>query len=287
MEYFLQFTLFLGLEMDVVNSSVNFKSKLVAYQEAAAYPHIVFDNFLEENTASQVFKEFPKINSTEWINYTHYNEKKFGNTKLDSFPESIKKVVQQLNSKEFVNQLSELTGIPNLIADNDLEGGGLHQSPKGGFLNIHADFTVHPHHRNWQRRVNLLIYLNKNYDEQWAGELELWDRKMEKCCNKIAPLFNRCVMFNTESDTFHGHPEPFNCPDGESRKSIALYYFTEEKEPTKVQSTEYRAKPNEGTTKKILVWADTMLLRIYDKVKRVTGIDDKLASKILGWFSKK
>ena len=259
-----------------------FKSQ---YQNAPAYPHIYVDNFLEDQIIDKAFDEFPKINSNKWINYTHYNERKFGNTKLDSFPPTIKRIVKHLNSDAFVKKLSEFTGIPNLLADNNLEGGGLHQSPRGGFLNIHADFTSHPHKKNWRRRVNLLIYLNKNYDGNWGGDLEIWDRKMTKCEKKISPLFNRAVVFNTDADTFHGHPEPFNCPDGETRKSIALYYFTEEKE-VKVQSTEYRAKPDESILKKFLVWCDKMLLRVYDKVKRITGIDDKLVSKVLGWLRK-
>jgi len=273
--------------MSIVSSNLNLEVKAKVYKEAIAYPHIVIDHFLDSEIATKAFEEFPKIDSKEWINYTHYNEKKFGNTTFTSFPPTIKKIVESLNNPEFVSSLSKLTGIPNLIADPSLEGGGLHQSPRGGFLNIHADFTVHPHHRNWRRRVNLLIYLNESYESEWGGELEIWDRSMKECCNKIAPLFNRCVIFNTDSDTFHGHPEPFNCPENESRKSIALYYFTEESKTVKIQSTEYRAKPNEGSIKKVLVWADKMLLKIYDRIKRVTGMDDQLASKILKWFSKK
>lgn len=272
--------------MTIISPNIDLASKKNEYLNAVAYPHIAIDHFLDDEVAKQVYHSFPKINSDEWINYTHYNERKYGNTKLDSFPEVIQKVVSYFNSAEFVAMLSQFTGIDNLMADPSLEGGGLHQSSRGGFLNIHADFTVHPHKRNWRRRVNLLIYLNKDYDDSWGGELEIWDKKMESCKNKIKPLYNRVVIFNTDKDTFHGHPDPFNCPEGESRKSIALYYFTEEN-AVKIQSTDYRAKPDESSQKKALVWADKMALRIYDKVKRLTGIDDKLASKILRWFSKR
>lgn len=272
--------------MNIIADHIALPSRKKDYREAPAYPHIALDHFLANAVADEAFTSFPNISSNEWINYTHFNEKKYGNTKLDSFPKPIRRIVEHLNSDSFVKELSEFTGIPGLMADPSLEGGGLHQSPRGGFLNIHADFTVHPHHRNWRRRVNLLIYLNKNYEENWGGELEIWDRKMTQCCNKIQPFFNRAVIFNTDRDTFHGHPDPFNCPEGETRKSIALYYFTKE-DSIKVQSTEYRAKPGEGNRKRLLIWMDKIALRLYDKVKRITGIDDKVASRILGWFSKR
>lgn len=272
--------------MNFINPSIHLPSFSEQYKSADAYPHISIDHFLDQEWAKKVFDQFPKIDTEEWTNYTHFNEKKYGNSKLDSFPPAVRQTVEYLNSDSFVEQLSILTGIPNLLADEELQGGGLHQTPQGGFLNIHADFTVHPHHNNWKRRVNLIIYLNENYEEEWGGELEIWDRKMTACSEKIPPTFNRAVIFNTDLDTFHGHPEPYNCPKGESRKSLALYYFTEE-DRVKIQSTEYRAKPTESTTKKTLVWLDKMLLRVYDRVKRITGMDDKLASKILGWFSKK
>ncbi|MEP7233020.1 MAG: 2OG-Fe(II) oxygenase, partial [Ginsengibacter sp.] len=134
---------------DKWNSELTELSK--RYQTASPYPHIVLDNFLNPDGLDECIAAFNKLNEAEgWINYTHYNEKKKGLNKLDLLPDAIKGTINELNSPGFLKFLSTLTGIDNLQKDDHLEGGGIHQSTKGGYLNIHADFTVHPHHRNWQ-----------------------------------------------------------------------------------------------------------------------------------------
>ncbi len=250
------------------------------YRFAQPYPHIVLDNFLDPEILKAGLGEFPPLNSGEWIRYVHFNERKFGKTDLDSFPPMLRAIVQELNSPRFIDFLSQLSGIKNLLADDSLEGGGLHQTGPGGRLNIHADFTVHPQRRNWRRRINVLVYLNENWQEAYGGHLELWDRKMRHCAHRVAPLFNRAVIFNTRSNSFHGHPEPLQCPEGVTRKSIALYYFTEEKNPF-IHSTEYRARPGEGM-RGVWIYLDKMVLRTYDALKRRLNFNDRFASGLLG-----
>ena len=249
------------------------------YRDADPFPHIVLENFLQAETAEEAAMEFPAINSEDWIHYVHINEKKFGKTDRSTFGPTLWNIVGELNSDRFIRFLSELTGIKGLFADESLEGGGLHQSGRGGFLNIHADFTVHPHHRDWRRQVNVLVYLNKNWKDEYGGHLELWDRKVKRRAQKVAPIFNRCVIFTTGKDTFHGHPEPMTCPAEVTRKSIALYYFTKESAPF-VRSTEYRARPGDGV-KHLWAFLDTWVLRFYDAVKRRIGFSDRFASNIL------
>ena len=169
--------------------------------------------------------------------------------------------------------------------DDHLEGGGIHQSDKGGFLNIHADFTVHPHHRNWQRRINVLVYLNKSWQEEWGGKLELWDKQMKACEKKILPIFNRCVIFNTDADSYHGHPEPMTCPEDSFRRSIALYYYTVEANPLR-RSTFYKVRPGEEN-KKFMVSLDNTMLAVYTKIKGWLGSNDKIVSTVLRLFSGK
>ncbi len=273
---------FLSNQMDVILDTTKYK-----YFDQHPYPFAQIDNFLDNDFLDQIYAEFPKLNSSKWINYKHFNENKFGNTKIDSFPPKIKELITYLNSEVFTRKLSEFTGIAGLISDPLLEGGGLHQTPRNGFLNIHADFTAHPHHKSWRRRVNLLIYLNKELQPEWGGELEIWEKDMSKCVHKISPIYNRCVIFNTDSDTYHGHPDPFNCPEGESRKSIALYYFTDEKEDLKVKGTDYKSRPQDSSVKRFLVFLDKKALAIYHYVKVKTGISDTFVSKVLGLFNKK
>jgi Rps23 Pro-64 3,4-dihydroxylase Tpa1-like proline 4-hydroxylase len=257
-----------------------------AYQRAAPYPHIFLDDFLEEWAAEQALSEFPAVKDAGWIHYVHVNEKKHGLNKMDLLPPFIRSVIAELNSPEFVAYLSQLTGIPDLLPDDMLEGGGLHQSKRNGFLNVHADFTVHPHKRNWRRRVNVLVYLNKDWQPEYNGDLELWDRQMKGCAQKIEPVFNRCVVFNTDQDSYHGLPEPIQCPEDMTRKSIALYYFTEEKTAPKLRSTNYQARPQDGS-KAILIWLDKKLVATYTTIKRTFGLDDAFVSKVLNIFGGK
>lgn len=252
------------------------------YQTDQPFPHIVIDNFLEIPAAEKVLNAFPAIKDKGWIHYVHVNEKKHGLNKLDLLPAEIRQLISFLNSEKCIAFISELTGIPDLIADETLEGGGLHQSKRNGFLNIHADFTVHPHRRDMRRRVNLLIYLNKNWKDSYNGHLELWSRDMKQCVQKINPIFNRCVIFNTDEDSYHGLPDPILCPEDMTRKSIALYYFTKESNPLK-KATNYRARPGDGA-KSVLIYLDKKLIAGYNRLKGWLGINDDFASKILNFF---
>lgn len=261
--------------------------KLVeTYRAGKPFPHIVLDDFLDPASATQAQQAFPRVQDQGWIHYVHVNEKKHGLNKMDRLPPYLGTVIQKLNSDRFVKWLEKLTGIPGLHADGMLEGGGLHQSQRGGFLNIHADFTVHPHKRNWKRRVNVLVYLNKDWQTSWGGDLELWERDMSACAQKIPPLYNRCVIFNTDEDSYHGLPDPIMCPEDETRKSIALYYFTVEKEAPRLRTTNYRARPKDGM-KAAAIWLDKQAIAGYTRVKRLFGLNDDFVSRVLNIFSGK
>ncbi|CCH52286.1 hypothetical protein BN8_01274 [Fibrisoma limi BUZ 3] len=256
------------------------------YQHNQPYPHIALENFLEEWAAEKALSEFPAVGDAGWIHYVHVNEKKHGLNKMDLLPPFIQTVIRELNSPRFVSYISQLTGIPNLLPDDSLEGGGLHQSKRNGFLNVHADFTVHPHKRNWRRRVNLLIYLNPDWKPEYRGDLELWDRQMTGVVQKIAPIFNRCVIFNTDEDSYHGLPDPILCPEDMTRKSIALYYFTEEAVTPTLRATNYKARPDDGA-KAILIWLDKKAVATYTTIKRTLGINDAFVSRVLRFLGGK
>jgi hypothetical protein len=213
------------------------------YRAATPFPHIVLDNFLLDDVAERAVAEFAEVDG-RWLNYVHMNERKFANREPASWGATLRQVLAELNSPAFVDFVGALTGIDRLVADDSLEGGGLHRSLAGGFLNIHADFTVHPKRREWRRRVNLLLYLNADWPAEYGGSLELWSKDMKRREQAIAPSANRAVIFTTDPDSFHGHPDPLRCPPGVARQSMALYYFTAEHDPV-VRSTEYRARPRE------------------------------------------
>jgi 2OG-Fe(II) oxygenase superfamily len=250
------------------------------YRSALPFPHIVLDDFLDPAAARQAMEEIELLEDEPWNAYVHVNERKFSHNDPSSWGPGLRSILGQLESPQFVKFLCELTGIEGLFFDPSLDGGGLHRSTTGGFLNIHADFTVHPHHNNWRRRVNLLVYFNEDWPAEYGGNLELWSTDMQHRQAVIAPIGNRAVIFTTDVDSFHGHPEPMRCPVGANRRSLALYYFTLEENPH-VRSTEYRARPGDGL-RGVLIYADKQVLRFYDWTKRRLGISDKAVFSLLG-----
>ena len=129
------------------------------------------------------------------------------------------------------------------------------------------------------------MYLNKDWQEEWGGKLELWDPEMKGCVESILPVFNRCVIFNTDPDSYHGHPDPMTCPEGHFRRSIALYYYTVEENPLK-RSTHYVARPEEKG-KRFMVKLDNMMIAVYTSIKGMLGANDKVVSNVLKFFSRR
>ena len=204
------------------------------YATAYPYPHTVIDNFMNEQFLNRA------VNHLEYVDWG-YDDGEDGNSnqvkKLyspykvgmeNTMPEHVTNLLNFLNSKEVLTYLEELTGIPDLIADPGLYGGGVHRILTGGKLSVHADYNFHPITK-LHRRVNLLLYLNKDWKEEWGGDLQLWNKDMSMCVKKILPIFNRAVIFNITSDAYHGHPGPLKSPEGIDRLSFALYYFTKER----------------------------------------------------------
>lgn len=256
------------------------------YAAAQPFPHIHIREFLDPEIALALANEFPAHDSSAWTQYRHYNENKSGLTKRSLFPPLLGQLVGDLNSPPFLAWLSDLTGIPDLLADPTLEGGGLHQSARGGFLNVHADFTMHHHQPNWRRRINLILYLNPGWRPEWGGATELWDESVQRCVASVLPLLNHALIFSTTDTSYHGFPEKLACPGGVSRKSLALYYYTLDDHATAARSTNYRARPSDSKGSAALIWLDKMAVHVYSKAKKTFGIGDGLASRILGFFSR-
>ncbi len=252
------------------------------YRVAAPFPHIHLTPFLDPEAARTMAAEFPEPRSAAWIHYRHGNENKLGLNRRDLFPASIGEAVDELNSPRFVAWLRELTGIADLVPDPALEGGGLHQAGRGGFLNVHTDFSVHHHHSDWERRVNLIVYLTPGWKESWGGALEFWESGMRRRSASYLPLLNHAVIFNTDQNSLHGFPDPLRCPDHISRKSLALYYYTIGKNRRSVaQATNYRARPDDGMFKSLLIRVDTYAVNLYSRAKRRFQFSDQIASRLL------
>ena len=215
------------MKKKVINKSTKDLSLLAKinkekYQNSKPYPHIIIKNFFDKDFLNLVLEEFPDLSKKQSsINYENKNEIKFANNDRKHFKKSTKKLFEYLNSTQFLNFLQKISSIKErILPDRSLSGGGLHEIKRGGVLKVHTDFNKHPT-KNLDRRINVLIYLNKKWKKNYGGELELWNKDMKKCVKKILPTFNTMVIFSTNDFTNHGHPRYLNCPKNISRKSVA------------------------------------------------------------------
>jgi hypothetical protein len=218
------------------------------YRTAEPFPHVVLDDVLPVEALDLALDAFPDAESDVWKEYDNPLEGKLEAQGEERLGDDLSLLLYQFNSAPFLRFLERLSGIDALIPDPYFTGGGLHQIPRGGRLGIHADFSRHQS-LPLDRRINVLIYLNRDWREEYGGHLELWNRDMTECVVRVAPVFNRMVVFSTTDWAFHGHPDPLTCPPGMTRKSIALYYFSVgrpegETRPGK-QSTLFTPRPEE------------------------------------------
>ena len=196
------------------------------YRDANPFPHIVLDGLFDDTALDAVLREFPAPGEKQWRRFDNPLEKKLGYShETATISKTTRDFLNDMNSFEMLLWLEALTGIEGLIPDPYFGGGGLHQIEPGGFLKVHADFNVHPKLK-LDRRLNMLIYLNRDWREEWGGHLELWSTDRKKCVERILPVFNRTVVFSTTDTSFHGHPNPLASPPGVTRKSVSLYYYT-------------------------------------------------------------
>ena len=242
------------------------------YAGASPFPHVVIDDFLPEALAARMLAEFPPPDAAAWdrLDKSAYSKKLAANREeqVGSF---IFGILEELNGADFLSFLQKLTGIQGLTPDPYFEGGGLHQILPGGFLKVHADFNFHTALR-LDRRLNLLIYLNREWREEYGGHLELWNGAMTQCEVRVLPVFNRAVIFSTTDRSFHGHPDPLACPEGRTRKSMALYYYSRgrpEEEVSPAHSTLWQIRPAEPGGSR-LAWARRLrrLARILDRIPK-------------------
>ncbi len=219
------------------------------YQAGDPFPHIAIDEFVYPQVLEAVLAEIEARGGLQWSTMDDRFQKKSACNSTRMMSPRTRALIQFLNGQEMIMFLEKLTGIEGLVPDPQLAGGGLHELRQGGFLGVHADFNIQKHLR-LDRRINLLLYLNKDWDEAWGGNLELWDTSMTACVKRYAPQFNRCVIFNTTDKSFHGNPQPVNAPDGRPRRSIAMYYYTNGRplgEVSDAHMTMFQHRPGEAS----------------------------------------
>ncbi len=217
-----------------------------AYNAAAPFPHAVIDDFLPAELLELCLAEFPTALGSGGVDYDRDQERLKSQFNPDNLSLKTRTIFYAFNSKPFIHVLENITGIKGLIPDPYFLGAGFHNIATGGHLSVHADFN---HHKpmNLERRINVLIYLNKDWSDEYGGQLELWDDTMQNKVQSVVPMFNRCVIFNTTSNSYHGNPQPVAHPRNISRKSIALYYYTSTWSAAKREhTTQFKARPGQA-----------------------------------------
>jgi Rps23 Pro-64 3,4-dihydroxylase Tpa1-like proline 4-hydroxylase len=243
------------------------------FTNAAPYPFIKVDNFLDPAFAKEVAAAYPSFADalTKGKSFTAVNEKKKVQiTDASRFPEPIARLNELLAAPAFLADLSYVTCIPNLLSDAELVGGGMHMTGPGGRLDVHVDFN-YIEERKLHRRLNLLLYLNPTWDESWGGQIQLWDKGVTKCEQSFSPALNRCVIFQTNQISYHG-VNPVTSAAPYPRISFATYYYTREAPPNwqgDVHSTIFRARPEERLRKYVLMPAETMRRRLSHSVRHL------------------
>jgi hypothetical protein len=213
----------------VLNPDLDAEAIAADYSQASPFPHAVIDNFLEPAIAAEIagllevedLSNWKTVPSAEQVN-------KWWNQDLGALPQPAAAALGWFNSPEALSFFETVTGIGNLKPDLGLEGGGVHITTRGGRLEVHADFNLHPQ-TGFHRRLNALLYLNRDWDPDWNGQLELWDDEMTACRKRVEPGFNKLVVFNVTDRSLHGFPTMVQCPPDRRRISLALYYYTEDR----------------------------------------------------------
>ena len=203
-----------------------------AFRGALSIRSLKIDNFLEEGYVTQLSNGLDEViqrvkkDPNAPKKHLHVS-RKIGVHRPELMNQSHRDFFDEINSPRFIKYLEEVTGIYPIYPDPDLEGGGLHQIYPGGYLNAHTDFNFHPKHEKWQRKLNILFYMNEGWKPEWKGNLQLYSEDVSTVLDEIEPIANRMALFETSEISFHGHPEPLACPDGVTRKSLAAYFYTD------------------------------------------------------------
>ena len=219
------------------------------FQNATPFPFVVIDHFLKEEFAEEIYSSFPSFNDAQKMGFEFkaVNElKKVQVTDTKQFPSPIQNLNMVLASPEFVSMVGEFTSTPKLLADPELVGGGIHLTSSGGHLDVHVDFN-YIEKRKLHRRLNILVFFNKIWEKEWGGYTDFWDQQIKVCHHSLAPIFNRCIIFETSNISFHG-VTPIQCPSNQCRKSFAAYYYTLEAPAHwkgESHTTIFKARPHE------------------------------------------
>lgn len=210
-----------------------------SYVAAEPFPHVCIDGLFPDELLNRIVEEIPDASHHSWTVYGSGNrdlDEGIGTKRSISdetcFGPTTRNFMLQLNSATFIKFLEALTGVEGLVADPTYRGGGIHRTGRHGSLLVHSDADRHPMANPFNQSINVIIFLNADWQDSYHGALELWSRDGVKCAHRIAPLFNRTLIFESSEDTYHGYPQRLECPIDRFRDSLALYYYEVNRKPS-------------------------------------------------------
>ncbi|HET6546510.1 MAG TPA: 2OG-Fe(II) oxygenase [Rhodanobacteraceae bacterium] len=213
------------------------------------FRHVVIDDFFAADFAGRLLAEFPPFERGNARNEAGEPGRKSTVERIRALGPAYAELDDLVRSRGFLDLIGRITGIDDLLYDPYYFGGGTHENREGQDLDPHVDFNRHPI-ESWHRRLNLIVYLNHEWDDAWGGSLELHSdpRAPDDRISTVTPLFNRCVIFETTESSWHGFSRVAPPPGraNVSRKSIALYFYTRERpadELAETHSTIYVDRP--------------------------------------------
>lgn len=215
--------------MEKIINDQNWPELSKGFLSAEPFNHVVIDDFFTDEFAHSIFDGMPGYEENIDARYDNAIEKKRTIQNWTKLSKNVYKAMFNLVSEEFTHQVRVLTGQSNLVADFGLHGGGIHMHQAGDYLNTHLDYDIHPK-MDMKRKMNIIVYLNPNWKEEWGGNIGIWSHdettnQPKELIKSIWPKFNRALLFDTTQNSWHGVTEGITAPEGQYRKSLALYYL--------------------------------------------------------------
>lgn len=266
-----------------------------SFESAAPFRHVIIDDFLKPEVAVALLEEFPAFEKGNYIGDDGQPGGKSTVDRIRALGPAYRTLDEVIQTREFLDFVGNVTGIPDLIYDPYYLGGGTHENRHGQGLKAHIDFNYHPGER-WHRRLNLIVYLNHEWDEAWGGMFDFYrDPYADPSpAVRVAPAFNRCVIFETNEYSWHGF-DLIHMPEEKqhiTRKSVALYFYSKDRPAEEVagrHTTHYvnaqlpeRFAPGYTLTaqdaqqlRDIVAQRDLQLRQLYEENGRLLQAQDK------------
>ena len=260
-----------GIIQDAYLNASNAAALAEQYSNAQPCKYLVMENFFTQEIANDLFEHFPSIQDLN-VKRKSLNEDKSEDYHFERWHPSFAKIREAVSSKEWYDQLTRITGIKGLHTTTDALGSGVHQGKNGSYVDIHIDVNMNPKLGLW-RRINLLVYLNRDWKPEYGGDLELWNKEMTECVVKVPPIFNTAVIFYTDDNSPHGYRK-INIPEGESRKSFYTYFYTKPEEGVSYRDSKFVSRPDDTTSKKLATGIKETLKINGKKFLKLIGLKD-------------